>query len=106
LQVHRGQGKRAPLAGGLFVHLRHFSCLGYQAAFEENHHSCPVKEMHTPPVELDVDFFTDVLHFDRPKLLRFEVFDAEISIDDEAESRELTRAYGAVSGVWQSSGQN
>jgi hypothetical protein len=54
--------------------------------------------MHPPPAKLDIDFLTDVLHFDRPKLLRFEILDAEISVDDEAESRELTRAYGVVSG--------
>lgn len=74
-----------------------FGFLCHETPLEHHRHRSSVKKMNTFPEEIDLDVVPGMHNFDSPKGLRFEVLDAEITINYKSECRELTGSWSVIS---------
>lgn len=92
LQVNRRQRKRPPLFGRLLVYFDDLCCFSGQTFLKQHDYSGPVEQIPTSPAKVHIFSLSRMGYFNRPKWLRFEVLNPEITVHHETQSGKLTGA--------------
>lgn len=90
LQLYRSQGQGPPLAGRFLLQFNHFGKASSETTLKNYDHCHPIEKAMTSPRERNIDILPPAHDFEAPKLLRYEILDSKVPIDDETQGWELT----------------
>lgn len=90
LQINSGQRQRPPFAFGLLVNFCDFCLFCNKAALQHHCHDSSIKEMHPFPKEVDFLALPIYNDLESPEVFGFEIFDSQVSVNNESQRRKLT----------------